>query len=125
MTHLHITSWVVALILFFVVLSLSKKPGREKVAKILQMVLRLDYLLILYSGGDLFANYLGTSGAVLGEVIVKAIAGFWVIFAMEMISVKTKRGEKAGSWWIQLLLAFVIALILGFGRLQLGFQLMS
>ncbi|WP_323741994.1 YisL family protein [Salinibacillus xinjiangensis] len=115
-THLHITSWVLALILFLVVLAFSNQAGKEKTAKILHMVLRLDYLLILYSGGDLFAAYSSMSG----ELIIKAIAGLWVIVAMEMISVKTQKGAPTKAWWIQFVIALLIAIMLGFGRLGLG-----
>ncbi|TCT16684.1 uncharacterized protein DUF1516 [Melghiribacillus thermohalophilus] len=124
MTHLHITSWVLALILFAAVLVLSNQ-GKEKPAKILQMILRLDYLFILYSGGDLFANYLGTGGATFGEVIVKVLAGLWIIAAMEMIVMKKAKGKPVSGWWIQWGIALVIALVLGFGRLPLGFQWFS
>ncbi|MDY0396057.1 DUF1516 family protein [Virgibacillus halophilus] len=41
--------------------------GKGKGAKILQMILRLDYLLILYSGGALLSWYFkNVSGAILG-----------------------------------------------------------
>ena len=117
-THLHITAWVLALILLIVVLILHKQG---KGAKIVQMILRLDYLLILYSGGDLLANYI-KGGNMLGEAIAKGVAGLWVIVALEMISVKTAKGKPAKSWWIQLVIAFLITLILGFGRLPGGFM---
>ena len=55
-THLHITSWVLAIILLIVVLMLHKQ-GKAKAAKIVHMILRLDFLLILYSGGELFSMY--------------------------------------------------------------------
>ncbi|RCW69707.1 YisL family protein [Saliterribacillus persicus] len=119
MTHLHITGWVLALILLFVSYSFykqGKKPG-----KIVHMILRLDYLFILYSGGDLLAEYFRASGLPMGEVIVKSLAGLWVIVSMEMILVKTSKGKATKSFWIQLVVAFVIALILGLFRLPYGF----
>ncbi|GAA0491603.1 YisL family protein [Salinibacillus aidingensis] len=119
MTHLHITAWVLALILFAIVLAFSNQSGKEKPAKILHMILRLDYLLILYSGGDLFANY----GSMSGELIIKAIAGLWVIIAMEVIAVRKQKGGATKSWWTQLVIAFIIALVLGFGRLPYGVSL--
>ncbi|MCP8615548.1 YisL family protein [Salirhabdus salicampi] len=118
MTHLHITSWVLALILFAVIFSLTNK-GKEKPAKILQMVLRLVYLLILFSGILLFTYYENISG----ELVIKMIAGFWVIFSMEMITVKRKRGLPAKAWWIQWGIVLFIALVLGFGRLPFGVKL--
>ncbi|UOQ43470.1 YisL family protein [Halobacillus salinarum] len=115
MAHLHITSWVLAFILLAIVVSLAKK-GNEKGAKITQMILRLDYLLILYSGGSLFASY-ASYGPL---VIIKLLAGLWAIASMEMAAVKTYKHKPAGIWWTQFIIAVAIALILGFGFLPMG-----
>lgn len=118
-THLHVTAWALAFILFIVVVILNKS-GKEKGAKIVHMILRLDYLLILYSGGSLLANYFGAS-PMMGEAIFKGLAGIWAIFAMEMVAIKLSRHEATKSWWIQLVIAVLITVILGFGRLPGGF----
>ncbi|WP_430787735.1 YisL family protein [Virgibacillus flavescens] len=118
-THLHITAWALAFILFIVVVILNKS-GKAKGAKIVQMILRLDYLLILYSGGSLLAEYFGGSSPLMGEAIFKGLAGIWAIFAMEMISIKMTRNEAVKSWWIQLIIAVLITVVLGFGRLPGG-----
>lgn len=118
MIHLHITAWVLAFILLFVVTAFYKQ-GNMKPGKILHMILRLDYLLILYSGGSLFSNYSNWTG----ELILKVLAGIWVIVTMEMITVKTKKEKPTKSWWIQFVIVALIAIILGFGRLPLGVQL--
>ncbi|ELK45238.1 YisL family protein [Halobacillus sp. ACCC02827] len=115
MAHLHITSWVLALVLIILVVSFTKS-GKAKAAKISHMILRLDYLLILYSGGSLFASY-SVYGAL---VIIKVLAGLWAITAMEMACVKTTKGKPAGIWWGQLVLAVILAIILGFGYLPMG-----
>ncbi len=120
MVHLHITAWVIAFILLFVVSSFYKQ-GKAKPGKILHMILRLDYLLILYSGGDLFASYANYTG----ELFIKVIAGIWTIVAIEMITVRTNKGKPTKSWWIQFVIAALIAIILGFVRLPLGIQLMN
>src|SRR5699024_512202 len=116
-THLHITSWVLAFILLAVVVMLHKQ-GNAKAGKIVQMILRLDYLVILYSGGDLLAVYFNGEDTFLA--IIKALAGIWVIVAMEMIAVKTAKDKPVGSWWIQFIISVLITLILGFGFLNLG-----
>ncbi|UOQ46898.1 YisL family protein [Gracilibacillus caseinilyticus] len=122
MTHLHITAWVLALILLFVSYAMYKNGN--KAGKILHMILRLDYLLILYTGGDLFAQYMdGGFSTYAGELIIKALAGLWVIAAIEMILVKTSKGKLAKSFWIQLVIALIIVLALGFGRLPMNVQL--
>lgn len=118
MTHLHVTAWVIGLILLFISYAMYKK-GNEKAGKILHMILRLDFLLILYSGGDLFAEYAKEGFPFLGELIVKGIAGLWVIAAMELILVRTSKSKPAKSFWIQFVIVFLIAIILGFFRLPM------
>lgn len=121
MTDMHITSWVLAFILL-ILITMFHKQGKEKPAKIMHMILRLDYLFILYTGGSLLGNYftIDVLGEQMGEVIVKVIAGLWVIVAMEMVGVKHAKGKPAKNWWIQLIIAALIAIILGFGRLPMG-----
>ncbi len=115
MAHLHITGWVIAFILLFVVTSFYKQ-GKAKPGKILHMVLRLDYLIILFTGISLFLQYSNISG----ELIIKVLAGLWAIASIEMISVKTNKDKPTKAWWIQFVIAAVIAIALGFGRLPLG-----
>lgn len=118
-THLHVTSWVLAFILLAIVVVLNKQ-GKAKGAKITHMVLRLDYLLILYSGGALLAHYF--NGAMLTEAIIKSIAGIWVIAAMEMIGIRGSKGVSTKGAWIQFVIAVLLTLILGFARLPGGFM---
>ena len=118
MTHLHITSWVLALVLLGVAVWLYRF-GKAKPGKIVHMVLRLDILLILYSDGSLIGGYFSGS-ALLPEAIIKALAGIWTIAAIEMIANKAKNRKPAKTWWIQFFIAFIIAVVLGFGRLPMG-----
>ena len=115
MAHLHITSWVLAFILLILVIMLYKQD-KMKLGKILHMILRLDYLVILYSGGSLFGDY----SSISGELIVKVIAGIWAIVAMEMVTVRMSKNRSINSWGIQLVVVALIAIGLGFGRLPLG-----
>lgn len=114
MAHLHITAWVVAFILLFVVVGFYKQGKKQ--GKMLHMILRLDYLLILYSGGSLFAEYTKISG----ELIIKIIAGLLAIVAIEMITVKTNKQKSTKTWWIVFVVSALVAIILGFTRLHLG-----
>lgn len=113
MNHLHITAWIIAFILL-VVVTILYRTNKKRPGKILHMILRLDYLLILYSGGSLFADYFNKSSA---ELYVKMVAGLWVIVAMELITVRTNKGKPTFVWWLQFLVAAVIAIVLGFVRL--------
>lgn len=90
MTHAHITSWLITIVLFFVAVSLLRS-GSSK-AKIVQMVLRLFYILTIITGLLLLHSIASIS--IL--YIVKTIAGLWLIGAMEMvlISMKKKKAQK-------------------------------
>lgn len=116
MAHLHVTAWALAFILLFVVTYLFKQND-SKLGKILHMVLRLDYLVILFSGLSLFFSY---SDKMNGELIVKVIAGLWAIVAMELITVRMNKDKPTKGFWIQLAIAALIAILLGFTRLPLG-----
>lgn len=115
LAHLHVTGWAIAIIFLFFVVH-SYKKGNEKQAKVLHMLLRLEFLIILFSGIMLFLSYHQWSG----ELIIKIIAGLWAIVSMEMIAVKTKNKNATKAWIIQFVIAFIIAVTLGFGRLPLG-----
>ncbi|MEW8969505.1 YisL family protein [Mesobacillus jeotgali] len=113
MIHAHMTAWFLALVLFFVALGLHKS-GKEKGAKIVQMVLRLFYVLILLTGfGLLFSININLM------YVLKAAVGLWVIAMLEMILIRTKKNEKASILWIQFIVAVLLVLYLGFS-LPLG-----
>lgn len=80
------------------------------------MILRLAYLVILFSGTVLFFSY----SKINGELIFKALSGFWVIVSMEMITVKTNKKLPTKAWWIHFAIAAIITMLLGFTRLPLG-----
>ncbi|MEW9501627.1 YisL family protein [Jeotgalibacillus marinus] len=116
-THLHITTWVIGLILFFVAVGLHKS-GQVKGSKISHMVLRLFYLLIIGTGAALFFIHSSIDPALYG---VKFLLGVLVIGFMEMVLVRSKKGKPTGVMWILLILALLGTLYLGF-RLPVGFN---
>ena len=118
MTHAHITTWVVALILFVVAIALQAK-GHGK-TKMVHMMLRLFYVLIIATGTWI----LHTMSSFPALYIVKVVVGLWVIGAMEMILVRTAKGKNTNVLWLQLIVAFVVVLYLGF-RLPFGFSFFS
>lgn len=107
------TTWFIALILFFVALGLHKS-GKEKGAKIVHMVLRLFYLLILLTG---FLLLFSININIM--YVLKAAVGLWVISMLEIILIRTKKNEKASVLWIQFIVAVLLVLYLGFS-LPLG-----
>lgn len=112
MVHAHITAWLLAIILFFVAVSLQK-GGNEKGAKIVHMILRVFYILIILSGGMILTMW--------GMHLLKAAVGIWVIGAMEMVLIKMKKQEKATGAWTQLIIALVLVFYLGLS-LPVGFD---
>jgi len=117
MTYAHITAWFLTLVLFFIALSLSKS-GKAKGYKILHMIIRVFYLLILLTGGMLFSSVYHISLL----YILKAVVGLWIIALFELILIKTAKKEKTSVLWIQFVVAFLLVLYLGF-KLPLGIHI--
>ncbi|WP_257349223.1 YisL family protein [Pseudalkalibacillus decolorationis] len=112
MIHAHVSSWAVAIILFFVSYFLLR-AGKAKGQKITHMILRLFYVLIVITGGMMFVNYLQI-GFVEIPLFIKAILGIWVIAAMEMVLERGKKGASTTGSWIQFVLALILVLIFGY-----------
>ncbi|WP_445506420.1 YisL family protein [Niallia sp. 03190] len=108
MSHAHITSWLLALILFVIAFALHKS-GKEKGSKIVHMILRLIYLFVIGTG----IWWLYRLGSFPLMYILKTLAGLWVIAALEMILVRTKKGRKTTILWTQFVIALVLVLYLG------------
>lgn len=115
MTHAHITTWVVAIILFFVANSLFKS-GKVKPLKIVQMVLRLFYILIIVTGTIIATDVYQFSGEYIGKIIL----GIITIGMMEMVLAKSKKGQPTRVFWILFFVALILTILLGL-RLPLGF----
>lgn len=114
-THLHITTWVIALILFIVAVGLQKS-GNAKAQKIVHMVLRLFYLLTFMTGG-MIVHFAFSAYPVM--YVLKVIFGILVIGFFEMILVRGKKEKKTATFWILLLVSLIVTFYLGFA-LPLG-----
>ncbi|MEK3887421.1 YisL family protein [Bacillus sp. FSL K6-3431] len=114
-THAHIATWAIALILFVVALFLHKS-GNKKATKIVHMVLRLFYLLIIATGAILFARHSSIDAMLYG---MKFLGGLVVISMIEMILVKTVKGKRAGVFWVIFIVALAATFFLGV-KLPLG-----
>lgn len=113
MLHFHVTAWFVTLVLFFVAIYLQK-ANKQKPVKILQMVLRLFYLIVLGTGLHLLGAYYQFQG----NALIKGIIGLWVIFCLEFILTRASKGKPTKPFWIQLIIALV--LVFYFGYVVLG-----
>ena len=103
-THIHITTWAVALILFFIAALSSKKLTA------VQMVLRVDYILIIITGVALYMEYSSAYGMTYH---IKALFGILVIGFMEMILGRKNKGKSLNIFWILFAVVLLVTLYLG------------
>ncbi|KMY53194.1 hypothetical protein AC623_03675 [Bacillus sp. FJAT-27231] len=107
-THLHITTWVIAIILFFIAVS--------KYSTGAHMALRLFYILVLITGLLLFIRHHGINDMLYG---MKMLAGILTIGLMEMVLVRKKKGKDTSKVLIGAIVLLIITLYLGF-KLPMG-----
>ncbi len=119
-THAHITTWVVAFILFAVALSLQR-GSNQKGFKIVQMILRLFYIFIVVTGAMIFFKHQSFDAALYG---MKFVFGIIVIGMMEMILVRGSKGKSTGIAWVLFLVSVAITFFLGF-KLPLGWNFLG
>ncbi|MGJ7919186.1 YisL family protein [Neobacillus sp. LXY-4] len=115
MIHAHLTSLVLSLLLFIIVVVLQ---GKGKNSKILQMVLRASYLLIIVTGFMLFFPVYKIS---LFLYILKAVFGIAMIGVFEIIISWNEKGKSTGLLWIVCTVVLVIVVLLGI-TLPLGMK---
>lgn len=118
-THLHITVWVLAIALFFIAYLM---PASAKNTKIVHMILRVDYLLVILTGLALFIKGMDFDMGMLYGF--KFLGGILVISMMEMALVKKAKG-KPSTLFVGLMLLFLfITLFLGF-KLPMGINFLA
>ncbi|MHC0036740.1 YisL family protein [Pseudoneobacillus sp. C159] len=113
MTHAHMTGWFLAIILLFVAIFLQNS-GKEKGAKIVTMIIRVMYIVILATGLHLLFGQGMLKTDLAFQYILKALSGILVISSIEMILAKAKKKQPTTPFWILFVVAFALALFLGF-----------
>lgn len=107
----HIGSWAITVLLFLVSYFLLK-GGISKGAKIVHMILRLFYVIMLVSGIGMLIGY-----GFPAVYVVKGILAIVLIYAMEMLLVRTKKGtlgSKAPMYWSLFGVTLVLVILLGY-----------
>ncbi|KML44844.1 MULTISPECIES: YisL family protein [Bacillaceae] len=117
MIHAHITTWLLALVLFIIAL-IMHKSGKQKGLKVVHMILRLFYLLIIGTG----VWILSSLNSIDLLYVLKSLVGIWVIAMFEMIIIRTVKGKKTSILWGQFIVALILVLYLGFVKLPLTFM---
>ena len=115
MIHLHITAIVVSIILFLVVYFMYRgnNTADNKVAKILHMVLRLFYLIVLFSGLMIYVGNMegiSNSGGHM-QYGIKVLLGLLSVVFMEVSIVRFKKQSTSATMLMILTLVLIIATI--------------
>ena len=113
MTHFHIFTWVVGIILFLVAAVMA---NGSKGRKIVHMSSRLFYVLILVSGLLLFVGNSSYDPALYG---VKFLLGLVTIGLMEMVLVRSSKEKNVTTLWIFFFIFLFATMFLGF-KLPVG-----
>lgn len=107
-THLHITTWVIAVVLFLVAAFMHRD---SKGRKIMHMVLRLFYILIIISGLTLFIEWSSSDPMVYG---IKFLLGILTIGMMEMVLIRSKKQKPVTMVWAFFVLFLFATMFIGF-----------
>ncbi|MER2027807.1 MAG: YisL family protein [Solibacillus sp.] len=106
-THMHITTWVIALILFFIAALSGKKM------KAVHMILRLMYILVIVTGLSLFLEWRDKITESGMNYDMKVLFGILVIGFMEMVLVRKNKGKSVNMFWVLFGIVLLITLYLG------------
>ncbi|MEG0386529.1 MAG: YisL family protein [Solibacillus sp.] len=106
-THMHITTWVIALVLFFIAAFASKKLTG------VHMGLRAVYILLIITGGALFLEWRDKIAESGMNYDIKVLFGILLIGFMEMILVRKNKGKSVNVLWVLFAIALAVTLYLG------------
>ena len=106
-THLHITTWVVALVLFLI----AALAGKKLTA--VHMTLRLMYILVIISGLALFLEWRDKIAESGMNYDMKVLFGILVIGFMEMVLVRKGKGKPVNVFWALFGIVLLVTLYLG------------
>ncbi|MCK1976356.1 DUF1516 family protein [Jeotgalicoccus huakuii] len=122
MLHLHLTAIVISAVLFLVVFFMYKANNSpdNKPAKILHMVARLFYVIVLISGLVVYISNMEGISNMDGHMQygIKALLGLLSIGFMEMAIVRLKK--SATVWPMVVALILIIATVIMGATLPLG-----
>jgi len=106
-THFHIFTWVVGIILAFAAYFMATD---SKAQKIVHMIARLFYVLIVISGAMLFFGLSAADPALYG---VKFLLGILTVGMAEMAVVRKKKGKPSNLFLILFIVFLAVTIGLG------------
>ncbi|AOM82382.1 YisL family protein [Salisediminibacterium beveridgei] len=109
--HSHALFWLIAVVLFLLT-TVMIRNGKQKPAKMMQMTLRLVYLLV-FGTGLIMIFLVPTVNA-----IIKGILAFALIFMMELITSRMKKGtltkQQVPVFWGLFIVLLAVVLYFGY-----------
>ncbi|UOE93279.1 DUF1516 family protein [Alkalihalobacillus sp. LMS39] len=113
----HAGSWAITLLLFFIAYFLIV-TNKDKAGKIVHMILRLFYVIMIVTGGWLlFTLYLSDL-----TFIIKALLALALIYFMEVILTRAKKkniDRKVKMYhWLQFGVTALLVVLIGFNVLS-------
>ncbi|UJF25963.1 YisL family protein [Planococcus sp. 107-1] len=117
-THLHITTWVIGIVLFLVAAFMNRE---SKGRKIVHMILRLFYILIVISGLALFIAHSSFDAMQYG---LKFLFGLLTIGMMEMVLVRSKKQKPVTLFWVLFAVFLFVTMFFGF-KLPVGINFLA
>ncbi|WP_075617291.1 YisL family protein [Paenisporosarcina indica] len=115
---LHIATWAIGIILFFVAVIMAKGSKGQKIT---HMILRLFYVFIILTGVALFIDGMKLDMGM--QYGFKFLGGILVIGMMEMILTRMKKQKPTTMFWVLLFVFLFITMFLGFFILPMGTNL--
>lgn len=115
MIHLHLTSVVIAIVLYFITYYSIKKPGETdmKYNLVVHMVARLLLVVVLVTGAIMFYQFSIAGGGDAMMYGLKMLAGLITIGLMEMAVIRQKKKTGGQPIMITFIVLLVITVVLG------------
>ena len=117
MIHLHLTTIVLAVILYVIALVFYQKGGQGNAGKMSHMILRADYIFLIFSGLIVYIQNMEGIGNMNGGHMfygIKVLFGLAVVGLMEMSLIKTQKGAGAANT-LKIIAIIVLVITVGLG----------
>ncbi len=116
MIHLHLTTIVLAVILYIIALVFYQKGGEGNAGKMSHMILRADYIFLIFSGLIVYIQNMEGIGASGGHMMygLKVLFGLAVVALMEMSLIKTQKGSGSANT-LKIIAIIVLVITVGLG----------
>ncbi|MGC4377925.1 DUF1516 family protein [Fictibacillus sp. Mic-4] len=109
--HAHADTWIIMIVLFVIAFFLLK-AGKLKAGKIIHMILRLFYVIMVVSGIGLLISI-----HFQPIYIIKGLLALWLIGTMEMLLARTKgnTNKPTAVLWIFIVIVLIVIVSIGKG----------